>query len=162
MKSMTKFAFSVAAACSSTVMAIPNLAHAQGFADLPDDERKTIIATALLLIGAYFAPSIIAMSRKHPSKGAIIVLNVVLGLTAIGWIVALIWSLSATKQTVVFASPTPLPTAAPADQSSRASDSGSTKTVGERISDLKSMMDSGAITEAEFNLLKADAMKGVS
>ena len=44
----------------------------------------------------YIAPSIIAYNRKHHQKMAIIALNVLLGWSIIGWIIALIWSLSAT------------------------------------------------------------------
>ncbi len=48
----------------------------------------------LLLLVLYFAPSIIAVIRGHLSAAAIFVLNLVLGWTFIGWIVALIWSLT--------------------------------------------------------------------
>lgn len=48
----------------------------------------------LLLFVLYFAPSMIAILRGHLSRGAIIVLNLVFGWTFIGWIGALIWSLT--------------------------------------------------------------------
>jgi hypothetical protein len=44
----------------------------------------------LLLI--YFLPAAIAFSRGHVNAGAILVLNLFLGWTALGWIVALVWS----------------------------------------------------------------------
>ena len=40
----------------------------------------------------YFIPSIIAHSRHHQNAIAITVLNVFLGWTFIGWVVALVWS----------------------------------------------------------------------
>jgi hypothetical protein len=43
----------------------------------------------------YFLPSIVAGARAHQSTAAIFVLNLLLGWTVIGWVVALIWSLSA-------------------------------------------------------------------
>ena len=52
---------------------------------------------SLLAIVPYFIPSIIAISRKHQGVAGIIVLNLLLGWTLIGWVGALIWSLSAPK-----------------------------------------------------------------
>ena len=47
----------------------------------------------LVLIGLmYFCPTIIAAARGHHSKGGIIALNILLGWTILGWIIALIWS----------------------------------------------------------------------
>jgi hypothetical protein len=41
----------------------------------------------------YFPPSIIALARSKRDLTAIVVLNVFLGWTAIGWVVALVWAL---------------------------------------------------------------------
>ena len=49
---------------------------------------------ALLLLALYFAPAIMAFLRGHLSRWAILILNLVFGWTFIGWIVALIWSLT--------------------------------------------------------------------
>lgn len=49
----------------------------------------------LLLI--YFAPSIVAVHRGHHDKIAIGVLNVLLGWTGLGWIVALVWACTAPR-----------------------------------------------------------------
>ena len=46
-------------------------------------------AVALLL---YLLPALIAVLRRHASAGAIFILNLLLGWTVLGWIVALIWS----------------------------------------------------------------------
>jgi len=48
----------------------------------------------ILLIGLYFVPWLISLSRKHNNSGAIAILNIFLGWTVIGWIVALIWSMT--------------------------------------------------------------------
>lgn len=48
----------------------------------------------ILLIGLYFIPWLVSLYRKHNNSGAIAVLNGFLGWTAIGWIVALIWSMT--------------------------------------------------------------------
>ena len=47
----------------------------------------------LVLAGlVYFAPAIVALSRSHMSAGAIVVLNLLLGWTALGWIIAIVWT----------------------------------------------------------------------
>ena len=52
-------------------------------------------AGIFLLVMLYFVPTIIACVRGHHQKIAIGALNILLGWTAIGWIVALIWSVTA-------------------------------------------------------------------
>lgn len=49
----------------------------------------------------YFLPSIIAVFRAKPSWFAIFILNLLLGWTIIGWIVALIWALTANPPSIV-------------------------------------------------------------
>ena len=48
----------------------------------------------MILIGGviYFIPAINAQSRKHASVGAIFLLNLLLGWTVLGWLIALFWS----------------------------------------------------------------------
>ena len=41
----------------------------------------------------YFIPSMVAFFRNHPNKIAILVLNIFLGWSLIGWVVALVWAL---------------------------------------------------------------------
>lgn len=45
----------------------------------------------LLVVVMYWAPAIVAHSRKHNDVGAILVLNLTLGWTVLGWIVAAVW-----------------------------------------------------------------------
>lgn len=47
-----------------------------------------------LLAGGYFLPTIIATLRNHRNAGAIVAVNVLLGWTFIGWVVALVWSMT--------------------------------------------------------------------
>jgi hypothetical protein len=71
----------------------------------------------MLFIGPYWIPTIIAFVRKHPSKGAVLALNLLAGWTFVGWVVSLVWSLSnnaaAGNQTVIVNNHTagPSPTA---------------------------------------------------
>lgn len=55
---------------------------------------QTIII--ILLIALYFLPSILGFKLRN--AGSIIILNLLLGWTVIGWIVALIWSVSNEKK----------------------------------------------------------------
>ena len=57
----------------------------------------TVLSLIFLVIFVlYFIPAIVALKRDHPSKGGIIVLNIFLGWTFIGWVVSLAWSFSST------------------------------------------------------------------
>ncbi|HMD74371.1 MAG TPA: superinfection immunity protein [Steroidobacteraceae bacterium] len=51
----------------------------------------------LVVVAAYFLPTIIAFSRNHHNACAICALNSILGWTVIGWIAALVWSLTAVR-----------------------------------------------------------------
>lgn len=56
------------------------------------------IAGLVLVVGCiafYFVPTIVAASRHKRSENAIVATNLLLGWTLIGWIVALIWALTA-------------------------------------------------------------------
>lgn len=48
-----------------------------------------------LLIALYFLPAIIAARRGHRNRTPILLLNLFLGWTVIGWVGALIWSTTA-------------------------------------------------------------------
>jgi hypothetical protein len=47
----------------------------------------------------YFTPSFVAFYRRHHNRMAIAVLNLFLGWSGLGWIVALIWSFTVVQQT---------------------------------------------------------------
>lgn len=47
--------------------------------------------TAMLIINVYFMPSLIAVMRRKQFVG-ILILNLFLGWTILGWVVALIWA----------------------------------------------------------------------
>ncbi len=56
------------------------------------DTTATVIAAAI-----YFAPLLVAFKRAHHQLGAIAVINVFLGWTILGWIVALAMACSAVR-----------------------------------------------------------------
>jgi hypothetical protein len=48
---------------------------------------------AIVVLGLYFLPSIIAISNNHKNKVAITALNIFAGWTFIGWVGSLVWAL---------------------------------------------------------------------
>src|SRR5271156_925577 len=61
-----------------------------------------VVLTGLLCFlgfALYLLPSIIGRNKRN--SGALIALNILLGWTFIGWVVALVWSLTADQPTVV-------------------------------------------------------------
>ncbi len=58
---------------------------------------QTIGAIVLIAV-VYFLPTAIAHLRNHHKSNAIIALNILLSWTVIGWVVALVWSLTAAEE----------------------------------------------------------------
>jgi hypothetical protein len=56
-----------------------------------------LLALAFTLAGLfiYLLPAFVAWRRGHRQTAAIVVLNVLLGWTAIGWVLALVWACTA-------------------------------------------------------------------
>ncbi len=52
----------------------------------------------LFALAIYFLPLVIALSRGHPQWGPILVINLFLGWSLIGWVVALAWSVRSTEK----------------------------------------------------------------
>jgi hypothetical protein len=83
----------------------PALALAQ--IDLPGHAAPGIgllLAGTLVLIASvfiYFLPAFVAFRRGHPSRWAILLVNLFFGASIVGWIIALIWALSAVTVVVV-------------------------------------------------------------
>ena len=50
------------------------------------------IAVVAFFASLYLLPSIVASSNKHVNLAAIFVLNLLLGWTILGWIIALVWA----------------------------------------------------------------------
>jgi Superinfection immunity protein len=58
--------------------------------------KQPAAVNALLLLVVYGLPGIIAEVRAHHQRMAIIGMNILLGWTILGWVIALIWAVSAT------------------------------------------------------------------
>lgn len=46
----------------------------------------------VLAFGLYFIPTILGILRRHHNVGAILLLNLFLGWTFVGWVAALVWA----------------------------------------------------------------------
>jgi hypothetical protein len=140
---------------AAVAWAFPTIALAQSPANAFVEQNSKMLAWVIVL---YILPSLIALYRKHPSKGSIIAVNILLGWTAIGWLWSLIWSLGSKGQTVVVVNTPPamasqtVPVAVPVGH----------KTVADRIGELKAMLDAGTINQNEFDMLKAEALKALA
>jgi hypothetical protein len=122
----------------------------------------------LIILSLYFIPSIIASARKSSSATAIILLNLFLGWTVIGWVVALIWAISSSSKqapTVIvhnnsqsysqeYNAESPLP------KQQIQPEVLSTKLLTQQdkidhLRQLKQLLDEGILTNEEFNSQKA-------
>ena len=56
------------------------------------DEPFIWVLIGLAILGLYFIPSMVASERKHPQLLAIFMLNLFLGWSILGWVVALVWA----------------------------------------------------------------------
>ena len=55
-------------------------------------EKLIAIFLLILVVLIYFAPAIQAYQINHKQKQAILILNLFLGWTTIGWVIALVWA----------------------------------------------------------------------
>lgn len=68
-----------------------------------EDAVSAIVGLVLVVFfigitgAAYFFPTLVAYLRKHPQTLAIGLLNLFLGWTFLGWVAALIWSVTESK-----------------------------------------------------------------
>jgi hypothetical protein len=52
-------------------------------------DEGTSAALLIVVIGLYLIPTIVAVIRKVPNVGSVVVINLLLGWSLIGWVVAL-------------------------------------------------------------------------
>jgi len=51
----------------------------------------SLVLMMLFMLFVYFLPAVSAYSRRHRNKDAILILNLLLGWTVLGWIIAAVW-----------------------------------------------------------------------
>jgi len=84
----------------------------------------------VFLLAIYFLPFILSYNKKNVV--AIFTLNLFLGWTLIGWVVALVWAVSKDKEDVIIVK------------------SDTSRSISSEIADLKKLHDEGVLTESEF------------
>ena len=52
----------------------------------------------VLVVGIYLLPGIVANRRNHHQENAIVILNLFLGWTILGWVIALVWAATAVRK----------------------------------------------------------------
>ena len=64
---------------------------------MTSDQEAGAVVILLGIVGVlfYLLPTVIAVSRSKPNTGAIFAVNLFLGWSLIGWVIALAWSLMA-------------------------------------------------------------------
>jgi hypothetical protein len=62
------------------------------------DSPEIAVGVLCCVVPLYFLPVLIAALRAHPSGAAIFVVNLFLGWSLIGWVIALAWSLAAIER----------------------------------------------------------------
>ena len=65
------------------------------------------------LLALYFLPTIIASGRHLPERTGIAMLNLFLGWTFVGWVIALLWAITAPEPYYVYTHPPYPPTYPP-------------------------------------------------
>ena len=58
------------------------------------------LSVVVMAVLGYFLPAVVAYSRRHHNRLAILALNFLLGWTFLGWVIALVWSLTAVRRDV--------------------------------------------------------------
>ena len=107
-----------------------------------------IIIILIILMAIYFLPTSIASSKKHKNTGAIAVINLFLGWTFLGWVIALAIALSHddTKQEHL-------------EKDDNSNDDFEYTT--ERLENIKKLLDNDLITEEEYDKKRIDILQGL-
>lgn len=91
----------------------------------------------LLVTLLYFLPTI--LGRKKNNFNSILILNILLGWTLIGWIVALVWSVSKDENKIII-------------------NSTANKSKTENLAQLRKLLEDGTLTNDEFETEKKNIL----
>lgn len=130
---------------------------------MPTSDAIVLSLFFIAVAVVYILPTLVAFRRGHPNRYVILVVNVAFGGTIIGWGVALAWALHAVHRPedapsggesglnlfindpkkVQFVDPPPLPSS-----------------MGQELERLHRLLAEGALTQTEFDGLKAKLIGG--
>ncbi len=105
------------------------------------------ILMILIFLVIYFLPTIVAMNRKHQSTVGIVLLNILLGWTFLGWVIAFVWAFSNPIHVVV-------------NNKVSERQGPAQSNVADEIEKLAHLKDKGLLTEEEFNQKKQQVLNG--
>ena len=74
------------AACHAAARPMP-LSNIAGIGDPVND--AALLPLILAILATYFVPSILALLRAVPNRGSVVVVNLFLGWTLLGWVASL-------------------------------------------------------------------------
>lgn len=94
----------------------------------------------------YFLPTYEAWSRKQPNLTSIALLNLLLGWTVLGWVVAFVWACKPRAQEVVVSEAIHSPDQAP------------TQSMTAKLRELARLREEGILTDDEFQAQKAKVL----
>jgi len=94
----------------------------------------TMSIPAIGAVFLYTLPAYIACKKEHLNAGVIILVNLALGWTLIGYVLTFFWALSSNNQQVIIAPE---------------------RTASEELKELANLLNSGAISQSEFDTLKS-------
>jgi len=98
----------------TTILAIWIISHSDDTRNFISNHKENMFlllgaCVPLSIIPIYLLPWVVSVSNGHPSKTGIFVLNLFLGWTFVGWVVALVWAFTKpqTPQQVIVYQNTP-------------------------------------------------------
>ena len=83
--------------------------HHPQLQNLTLSQMALLLFALFLVLAFYFLPTIIAIKRKSPHITAVVILNFFLGVTLLGWIIALVLASKRQAVVVVYNAPPPQP-----------------------------------------------------
>jgi hypothetical protein len=127
-----------------------------------------VILLIILAIGLYFLPSIIAFRRNHAYKNIIFVINLVFGLSGIGWAGSLIWAIFPSEKSLIDPVVGNVTGTGLRNAGDTLGEAGFAKSRGfenesrktREIREAAELLQSGAISEDEFKALKRKIIDG--
>ena len=128
---------------------------------------KTFLIILIIAL-LYFVPTVIAFKRNHAYKNIILIINLVFGLTGIGWAIAAIWAVFPSEKSLI----DPVLGNVTGTGVRNAGDTFGAKSFGEkrgferekdnfdRLQEIAKLHQNGSLTDEEFKAMKKKIIEG--